>query len=139
MSSPNLDVFNVAQAQIFEETIKQESGIAEGWWSAYRERKEKKLGLAIGAIPEKEPVPEVVIPRLAMGRAAQRPLSTTFGKTSSMREFDQAMVTSELHDYFRATKYYTRRPFHKKGIPTYYGRTLHGVSSDGTDISSRAH
>ena len=111
----NLDVFDVAQSQVFEESIKMEEGLAESWWSAHRVRKDRKYCLAVGAEFDKEPFVEPELPRLALGKAAARPVSSTQGKTSSMREFDQRMMSSELHDYFRQTGYYTRRPFHKKG------------------------
>ena len=115
MSTPTLDVFDVAQSKVFEEAIKGESAIAEGWWSGFRERKDRKYCLAVGAVPDKVPFVEPELPRLALGKAAQRPISSTFGKTSSMRQFDLEMMSSELHDYLRASGHYTRRPFHRKG------------------------
>ena len=137
MGSHLLDLYTVEGNQIHGETIKKEYGVAEGWWSAYRERKEKKLATALGAVPEKPELVMPELPKLAMGQAGARPVSSTFGMTSSSRESDLLSTSSELRDYLRDTGYWQRRPFHKKGMPSYYGRSLHSSSSDGTDYSTR--
>jgi hypothetical protein len=134
-----LDVFSVHDGQIHTESIKKEYGLAEGWWSNYRVKREAKVCLALGAVEDKPPVVWPEAPRLALGIAAKRPVEDTFGMTSSMREFDQECISSELRDWMRESGHFSRRPHHKKGIPSYYGRTLHGTSADGTDTSSRAH
>ena len=46
-------------------------------------------------------------------------------------------MPAEAWDYMRDKGLYARRPYHKKGMPSYYGRSLHSSSSDGTDFSSR--
>ena len=115
--SHTLDVFSVHQGQIHTENIKKQEGQREGWWSKYRERQERKLSIALGAMPDKEPIKEPALPRMALGRAAARPVEETFGQTSSSREFDLECASSELRDWMRETGYFQRRPFHKKGMP----------------------
>jgi len=132
-----LDVFSVKESQIHTEFVNGEAGIKEGWWSKYRDRRDLKMSIAIGAVPEKEPVIFPEQPRLALGKAAMRPVTDTFGKTSTQREFDQSCASSELRDWMRETGYFAKRPYHKKGMPSYYGRSLHSSSSDGTDFSTR--
>ncbi len=134
-----LDVFSVHDGQIHTESINKEYGIAEHWWNTHRLRKERLLSLAIGAVPDKEEVQWPEAPRLAMGLAAQRPLSDKVGVTTTKQDAELACVSSELRDWMRESGYYQRRPFHRKGMPTYYGRSLHSSSADGTDFSSRAH
>ena len=46
-------------------------------------------------------------------------------------------LSSELRDYLRDTGHFQKRPYHKKGMPSFYGRSLHSSSSDGTDYSTR--
>jgi hypothetical protein len=138
MSSSLLDIYSVVGNQIHEEIVKTEYTLKEEWWSAHRLRQERKLTLAIGAVPEKEPLVMPELPRLALGKAAARPVSETFGYTSSARESDLLVTSSEMHDYFRATGYWQRQArFRKKGLPSFYGRSLHSSSSDGTDYSTR--
>ena len=64
-----------------------------------------------------EPVIFPEQPRLALGKAAMRPVTDTFGKTSTQREFDQSCASSELRDWMRETGYFAKRPYHKKGLP----------------------
>jgi hypothetical protein len=134
---PNLDLYSVKDNQIHEELINKEYGQKEAWWDAYRTGRERKLALALGAVPPKPPIPVPDVPRMALGRAASRPTSATFGLTSSAREADLQSVSSELRDYMRDKGIFANRPFHKKGMPHYYGRSLHSSSRDGTDFSSR--
>ena len=47
--------------------------------------------------------------------------------------------SSEVWDWYRDTGHLTKKPYNKKGLPGYYGATLHATSADGTDFSSRAH
>ena len=137
MSSPLLDLYSVKDNQIHSETIKGEEGIAEAWWARYRAERERKLALALGAVPPKAPIPVPDVPRMALGRAAAVPVAETFGLTSTSREADLQAISSELRDYLRDTGHFANRPYHKKGMPSYYGRSLHSSSSDGTDHSSR--
>ena len=137
MGSHLLDLYTNAGNEIHGETIKKENGVAEGWWSGYRGQQERKLAIAIGAIPDKEPLVMPELPKLAMGKAAAQPVSSTFGLTSTSRESDLQCASSEMRDYFRDSGYWQRRPYHKKGMPSYYGRSLHSSSSDGTDYSTR--
>ena len=51
-----LDVFSVADGQIFTEGINSEANIKEHWWTNYLDRRNLKLGIAIGANPPKDPV-----------------------------------------------------------------------------------
>eukprot|EP00322_Chrysochromulina_rotalis_P031078 CAMPEP_0115847362 /NCGR_PEP_ID=MMETSP0287-20121206/10343_1 /TAXON_ID=412157 /ORGANISM="Chrysochromulina rotalis, Strain UIO044" /LENGTH=137 /DNA_ID=CAMNT_0003301193 /DNA_START=58 /DNA_END=471 /DNA_ORIENTATION=+ len=132
-----LDPLSVHEGMIHSQMVNGEYGIKEEWWSKYRARKDNKLKLAIGAVPEPEPVLFPEMPRLALGKSAAKPVSETFGKTSTQREFDEASASSELRDWMRETGYFAKRPFHKKGMPAYYGRSLHSSSADGTDFSSR--
>ena len=134
---PNLDLYSVKDNQIHAELIHMEYGIKEAWWERYRQGRERKLGLALNAIPPKDPIPIPELPRLALGKAAAVPVSATFGLTSSSRESDLQCLSSELRDYMRDKGLFAFRPHHKKGIPSYYGRTLHSSSRDGTDPSSR--
>lgn len=48
-----LDVFSVKESQIHTEFVNGEAGIKEGWWSKYRDRRDLKMSIAIGAVPEK--------------------------------------------------------------------------------------
>lgn len=134
---PILDLYSVKDNQIHSELIAGEYGIKEAWWERYRQGRERKLAIAIGAQPAKEPVVMPELPQLALGKAASRPVSATFGMTSSARESDMACLSSELRDYMRDKGLFARRPYHKKGMPSYYGRSLHSSSSDGTDYSTR--
>ena len=45
--------------------------------------------------------------------------------------------SSPMWDHIRDTKAMHHKPFHKRGMPHYYGRSLHSSSSDGTDHSTR--
>ena len=132
-----LDLYTVVGNQIHGENIKKEYGVAEGWWSGYREQQERKLALALNAVPPKEEVVMPELPRLAMGKAGARPPTEAVGYTSTSRESDLLCTSSEMRDYFRDSGYWRRRPYHKKGMPSYYGRSLHSSSSDGTDHSTR--
>uniref|UniRef100_A0A7S2G670 Uncharacterized protein n=1 Tax=Haptolina brevifila TaxID=156173 RepID=A0A7S2G670_9EUKA len=132
-----LDVFSVKENRIHEENIKKEQGLAEAWWTRHRGNQERKLSIAIGARPDKEPVIMPEMPRLALGKAAARPLSSTFGKTSTARESDLESISSELRDWMRESGHFARRPYHRQAMPNYYGRSLHSSSSDGTDWSTR--
>jgi hypothetical protein len=164
-----LDVFSVADGQIFTEGINSVANIKEQWWTNYLDRRNLKLGIAIGANPPKDPVIVPEMPRLALGKAAARPVTGDYKVTSTQREFDERSATSELRDWMRETGYFAKRPYHIKGtpqhthhrsrramvalrpcspsiamlsprcpgMPTYYGRSLHSSSSDGTDFSSR--
>ena len=165
-----LDVFSVGDGQIFTEGINSEANIKEHWWTNYLDRRNLKLGIAIGANPPKDPVIVPEMPRLALGKAAARPVTGEYKVTSTQREFDERSATSELRDWMRETGYFAKRPYHIKGselapthqrsrramvalrpcspsiamlsprcpgMPTYYGRSLHSSSSDGTDFSSR--
>jgi len=137
MSTPLLDLYSVKGNTIHGEIIATEARLQEAWWSSHRARKDRKLALALGAVPDKEPIKEPDVPTLALGKAAARPLEKTFGLTSSAREADIESASSELRDWLRDSGYFTRRPYHKKGMPSYYGRSLHSSSADGTDFSSR--
>lgn len=55
------------------------------------------------------------MPRLALGGIAIRPVTDTFGKTSTQREFDELSASSKLRDWMRETGYFAKRPYHKKG------------------------
>ena len=88
-------------------------------------------------MPPRKPIPIPELPTLALGKAAQVPVEHTFGLTSSSRESDLQCASSELRDYMRDKGLFAHRPFHKKGMPSFYGRSLHSSSSDGTDYSSR--
>ena len=134
---PILDLYSVKDNQIHGELIRTENTVKETWWERYSQSRERKLGLAIGAVPTKEPVVMPELPQLALGKAAQRPVSATFGLTSSSREADITCLSSELRDYMRDKGLYAQRPYHKKGMPSYYGRSLPSSSSDGTDYSTR--
>ena len=135
--SPNLDLYSVKDNQIHAQTIKTEDTVREAWWTKFRAQKQSKMSLALGAVPEKVPIPIPDVPRMALGRAAAVPLAETFGYTSSSREANMESASSELRDYLRDSGYFTKRPFHKKGMPSYYGRSLHSSSADGSDHSSR--
>ena len=39
-------------------------------------------------------------------------------------------ASSELRDYMRDKGLFAHRPYHKKGMPGYYGRSLHSSSSE---------
>ncbi len=110
-----LDVFSVKENQIHSEMVHGEAAIKEGWWSKYRERRDTKIAIAIGANPPKDPVIMPEMPRLALGKAAARPVTDTFGKTSTQREFDEQSASSELRDWMRETGYFAKRPYHKRG------------------------
>ena len=132
-----LDLYSVKDNQIHQELINMEYGIKEAWWERYRQGRERKLALAIGAAPPKDAIPVPELPQMALGKAAARPVAATFGLTSSAREADIQCISSELRDYMRDKGLYAHRPYHKKGMPTFYGRSLHSSSSDGTDYSTR--
>ena len=134
---PILDLYSVKDNQVHAEFIHNELTIKEAWWDRFRAGKERKLGLALGAEPKKDPIPIPDLPQMALGKAAERPVAATFGLTSSSREADIQSCSSELRDYLRDSGAFARRPFHKKGMPSYYGRSLHSSSSDGTDHSTR--
>ena len=134
---PNLDLYSVTDNQIHAEIIHMEDGIKEAWWERYRQQKERKLAQALGAVVPPKPIPIPELPKLALGKAAAVPVSKTFGLTSTSRENDLQCASSELRDYMRDKGLFAHRPFHKKGMPGYYGRSLHSSSSDGTDHSSR--
>lgn len=134
---PILDLYSVKDNQIHGELIHKEYGTKEAWWERHRQGRERKLALAIGAVPPKTEVPQPELPQLALGKAAARPVAATFGLTSTARESDIASISSELRDYMRDKGLYARRPYHKKGMPSYYGRSLHSSSADGTDYSTR--
>ena len=132
-----LDLYSVKDNQIHSELIRTEDGTSESWWDRYRQQREKKLGHALGAVPKKEEIPVPDLPKLALGKAAARPVAATFGLTSTSREADIQCASSELRDYMRDKGLFSRQPYHKKGMPSYYGRSLHSSSSDGTDYSTR--
>lgn len=134
---PILDLYSVKDNQIHAELIHTENSVKESWWDRYLQAREAKLAHALGAAPPKKPVEVPALPQLALGKAAARPVSATFGMTSSARESDILCISSELRDYMRDKGLYARRPYHKKGMPSFYGRSLHSSSSDGTDFSSR--
>ena len=78
------------------------------------------------------------LPQLALGKAAAKPVAATFGLTSSAREADNLCISSELRDYMRDKGLFNASSrCGKKGLPSFYGRSLHSSSSDGTDYSSR--
>ena len=136
--SPLLDLYSVHDNQIHAEFINSEYGIKEAWWENYRQQRERKLALALGAVQTKPPVKIPELPQLALGKAAVQPVSATFGLTSSTREANIACLSSELRDYMRDSGMFNRKnTFGKKGLPSYYGRSLHSSSSDGTDHSTR--
>ena len=132
-----LDLYSVKDNQIHGEIIKGEEGICEAWWERYRQQKERKLAMALGAVPPPVPVPIPDIPRMMLGKAAAVPVKETFGLTSSAREANIQGLSSELRDYLRDTGHFQKRPYHKRGMPSFYGRSLHSSSSDGTDYSTR--
>ena len=134
---PNLDLYSVKDNTVHAELIASEYGIKEAWMERYRQNRERMLAHAIGAVPPKPDIPIPDIPKLALGQAAAQPVSATFGLTSSSRESDLACLSSELRDYLRDKGHFARRPYHKKGMPSFYGRSLHSSSADGTDYSTR--
>lgn len=101
MSTPLLDLYTVKGNTIHGEIIATEARLQEAWWSSHRARKDRKLALALGAVPDKEPIKEPDVPKLALGKAATRPLEKTFGLTSSSREADIESTSSELRDWLR--------------------------------------
>ena len=72
---------------------------ARRWWERYRQQKERKLAMALGAVPPPVPVPIPDIPRMMLGKAAAVPVKETFGLTSSLREANIQGLSSELRDY----------------------------------------
>ena len=134
---PILDLYSVKDNSIHGEILATENGISEAWWERYRQEKERKLCHAIGAVPPKEPIKIPDLPKLALGRAAAIPVEKTFGMTSTSRESDLQCASSELRDYMRDKGLFANRPYHKRGMPSFYGRSLHSSSSDGTDYSTR--
>ena len=107
MGSYLLDLYTVVGNQIHGENIKKEYGVAEGWWSGYRERQERKLALALNAVPPKEEIDFPELPRLALGKAGARPATEAVGYTSTSRESDLLCTSSEMRDYFRDSGYWT--------------------------------
>ena len=80
--------------------------MGEAWWTQFRAGQERKLGIAIGAVPDKEPIIFPEVPRLALGIVAKPPL--TLGPTSTAHSNDQACVSSELRDWMRGRTTYGR-------------------------------
>ena len=85
MSSSLLDLYSVKDNIIHGECIKSEYGIKEEWWSRYRAQQERRLALAIGAVPEKEPVPVPDVPRMALGKSAAAHANNFLENTAVVR------------------------------------------------------
>ena len=138
MAGSMIDIYTVEGNQMFGEMVNKEYGLAEAWWTGFRDRTEKKLALAIGAVPEKEPFVGPVMEQIPLGKAAAKPVTIEDKYTSTTNASNYLVQSSPMHDYFKESGYWKEMAkYRKKGLPSHYGRSLHSSSADGTDYSSR--
>ena len=136
--TPNL--YSVAGNQIHGERLLKQARQDSEWWAKYRKVQDLKFAYAVGAVPDKEKIVYPEIPGPVLGKAAATEMpEEKFKWLSSMQEDYFFAQSSELWDYYKEKGTLQHKPYNKKGLPGYYGATLHASSSDGTDFSSRAH
>lgn len=144
---PNLQ--NVAGCAIHSEMVKSERMLISAWWSKHQQTLDQAIvkrllgqtnasagassspggNLRSSAFPRQ--VPKGSSPMFDPSHTGQHHISTA----ASSAYYAQTSIINEGERYLPPTTW----RFAKKGIPHYYGRTLHGVSADGTDTSYRAH
>lgn len=143
---PNL--YSVAGNQIHGETIAKQIRQDAAWWDKYRNLADLKFQHAVGAVPPKEKIKYPEIPGPKLGKECQEGvteedlLRMDAGYISTMQADYFFAQSSEVWDWYRYSdggKRLQKKQYNKKGLPGYYGSTLHASSADGTDFSSRAH
>jgi hypothetical protein len=143
---PNLQ--NVAGCAIHADIVKSERALIAAWWSKHQQQSDQAIvkrligqtnaSAAATSSPERNgrmgasprQVPKAS-PMFDPSYAGRHHVSTS----ASSSYYEQTSIINEGERYLPPTTW----RFAKKGIPHYYGRTLHGVSADGTDTSYRAH
>ena len=134
-----LDLYSVAGSRIQEGIIHSEEVTAAAWWDRYRMIKDRQFMASIGASLEKAPAPkppEMPAPKLGVAAKTDLKPSDLWMQSSTQADYFFSQ-SSPMWDYIRETNQMNNKPFHKRGMPHYYGRSLHSSSSDGTDHSSR--
>ena len=123
MASKNLELYSVAGSRIHEEIIHTEQELQSAWWTRYRDRTDKKFAATIGAVPPKEPFAMPEMPKQTLGEAAARQLkdSDLWMQSSTQADFFFSQ-SSPLWDYLIKNDALNHKPYHKRGMPSYYGR-----------------
>eukprot|EP00965_Chrysotila_dentata_P220946 6192098-Pleurochrysis_carterae.AAC.2 len=137
---PNLQ--SVAGARIHEQNIVKEKAQAAKWGVQYREARDAdhlaRLGLSMNAaISPKASLQSSIKPTCS----PNSPSIHGHGR-NTVKQLDQHFAhNSELWGLYNTgqlSSYNDRTHFRRK-MPVYYGSTLHSVSANGHDHSSRAH
>ena len=140
---PNL--YSVAGNQIHGERVAKEIRQDAEWWAKHRHLSDAKFAHAVGAIPDKVKIKYPEIPGPKLGKEAadavteEDLLRMDTGYISTMQSDFFWAQSSGVWDWYKESGAMTRKTHNKKGLPKFYGATLHATSVDGTDFSSRAH
>ena len=134
------ELHTVNGARVHNEICRTEQTLRSHWLARYAELQDKRFAQKVGAIPRKSKW-EHSLPQTASGPYGKQLAYFTQDKldTMSLKQYDAYLTqTSKLWDVVGRGSL-SSKPFNKRPMPTYYGRTLHTSSRDGTDHSSRAH
>jgi hypothetical protein len=144
---PNLQ--NVAGCAIHSDIVKRERMLISAWRRKHQQSLDQEIvkrllgqtnaSAAADSEPERSArsgafprqIPKGSSPMFDPSHIGQHHISTA----ASSAYYAQTSIINEGERYLPPTTW----RFGKKGIPHHYGRTLHGVSVDGTDTSYRAH
>jgi len=140
---------NVAGCAIHSDIVRSEKMVTSGWWSRHQKSLDDAIVKRVMQTNSTPPAESPTKARLTEPGAFPRQLPH-----GSSPMFDPAMADQHYLSTAHANENFSKSSavnaeerflppptwrFGKKGIPVHYGRTLHGVSSDGTDTSYRAH
>mmetsp|Transcript_5598 Transcript_5598/g.17451 ORF Transcript_5598/g.17451 Transcript_5598/m.17451 type:complete len:164 (+) Transcript_5598:35-526(+) len=146
---PNLQ--NVAGCAIHADIVRTEKQLISSWWKRHQQSLDdaivkRLVGQTKCTSSSTSERPSVGLPQSgAFPRTVPKGTSPMFDPSyagqhhiSSASTSDYYSKTSAMNEDERYLPPTTWR-FPKRRMPHYYGRTLHGVSADGTDNSYRAH
>ena len=140
MASKHLALHTVAGSRIHEEIIHDEHRIRAQWNDGYRAMQDKMFATKVGAVPQKETFkPTPTPPAFGPGGTFNIEATTAQLDMMSTNQYDAYLKqSSNLWDLVNKGPL-NNKPYHRRPLPSYYGRTLHSSSLDGTDPSTRAH